>query len=378
MKLKRVLLFTEGVWPYVMGGMQKHTFFLCRYFAKNEVEVIFVHSNQSGLNAELLENFTVEEKAYLKPVLIEATKPCPFPGHYLYESYRYSKRAYESVEQSIATVDFIIAIGLGGWYYMNKVKKTIPVAVHFHGYDFLQKQLLLYTRFQCFMLRVPFMSQHENANFIFSLGGKITELLTSNGVPINKIVTIPNAIEPGWIRNTPIPQFNCRRFVFIGRYSKTKGLDILNEVLNKLVHSHAFQMHFIGPIPEDKQVKSPDVVYHGTIYDENNIQKILQESDFLVCPSYSEGMPTVILEAMASGAAIIATDVGAVQEVVGEDIGWLIPSGNIPALYHAMESAILTDETNLRKLKTAALQKVHAYTWPAIIEKTIYEIEKRI
>src|SRR6187455_1824547 len=101
MKLNRVLLFTEGVWPYVMGGMQKHTYFLCKYFAKNKIEVIFVHSNPSKLNAELLEKFTDEEKVYLKPVLIEAIKHRSFPGHYLYETYKYSKRAFNAVEKSI-------------------------------------------------------------------------------------------------------------------------------------------------------------------------------------------------------------------------------------------------------------------------------------
>src|SRR6476620_11195185 len=130
MKLKRVLLFTEGVWPYVIGGMEKHTYFLCKYFAKYHVEVIFVHSNPSNLDAGVLEKFSSEEKKFLRPVLIETIKPRPFPGHYIYETYNYSKRAYQAVRDLILSCDFIIAIGLGGWYYLNNVKKTVPVAVH--------------------------------------------------------------------------------------------------------------------------------------------------------------------------------------------------------------------------------------------------------
>ena len=43
-----------------------------------------------------------------------------------------------------------------------------------------------------------------------------------------------------------------------------------------------------------------------------------------MCPSYSEGMPNVIMEAMSRGLAIIATDVGAVSKLVDEENGWLI------------------------------------------------------
>ena len=46
--------------------------------------------------------------------------------------------------------------------------------------------------------------------------------------------------------------------------------------------------------------------------------------DILLCPSYSEGMPNVILEAMSRGLAIIATNVGAIRLLVSEDNGVLL------------------------------------------------------
>jgi glycosyltransferase involved in cell wall biosynthesis len=210
------------------------------------------------------------------------------------------------------------------------------------------------------------------------LGGRITELLTKNGVPAKKVISIPNAIEEQWIQKADIQNFNPRRFVFIGRYSEVKGIDILDQALNKLLAVHPFEMHFIGPIPEDKQVRSSSVIYHGAIHNEAQIQEILYTCDVLVSPSYTEGMPTVILEAMAAGCAIIATDVGAVPEVVDEKIGWLIPSGNVTALYDAMEQAIQSTNNSLAVVKLAAREKVRAYTWQNIIEKTIEEIENRI
>ena len=53
-------------------------------------------------------------------------------------------------------------------------------------------------------------------------------------------------------------------------------------------------------------------------------------------PSLSEGMPTVILEAMARGKAVIATDVGAVSELVSEENGVLIQAGSVEELSNAL------------------------------------------
>ncbi|MGB0418765.1 MAG: glycosyltransferase family 4 protein, partial [Opitutales bacterium] len=73
---------------------------------------------------------------------------------------------------------------------------------------------------------------------------------------------------------------------------------------------------FIGPIPKEKQLDLPWVQYRGSVSDQDALKAELDQGDVLVCPSYSEGMPTVILEAMARGLAIVATDVGATCELV--------------------------------------------------------------
>jgi len=282
------------------------------------------------------------------------------------------------VKDVIPDMDFILCIGLGGWYYMNKVDHCVPTAVHFHGYDFLQEHLVFILRLQSMILRYPFMTQHKNADIIFSLGGRISEMLIKHGVPAYKIVSIPNAIEKRWIRNSLIRNWEPRRFVFVGRYSRTKGIELLEQAIKMLFLKYSLEVHFIGPIPASARLEHPSVIYHGTIEQEDKLQAILQSSDILVCPSYSEGMPTVILEAMAAGCAIIATDVGAVQELVNEEIGWLIPAGNVRALYEAMELAIQSSDSFLSGKKQSSVAKVWQYTWPEVIDKTIGELENRM
>jgi hypothetical protein len=58
----KIALITDGIWPYVMGGMQKHSFYLCKYFAQNKINVDLIHFNQSELNINTLDVFTDEEK----------------------------------------------------------------------------------------------------------------------------------------------------------------------------------------------------------------------------------------------------------------------------------------------------------------------------
>ena len=57
----RIALITDGIWPYVLGGMQKHSYYLCKYLAQQNVYVDLYHFNQSNYDISKLEFFTEEE-----------------------------------------------------------------------------------------------------------------------------------------------------------------------------------------------------------------------------------------------------------------------------------------------------------------------------
>ena len=101
----------------------------------------------------------------------------------------------------------------------------------------------------------------------------------------------------------------------------------------------------------------------------------LNADDVLVCPSYSEGMPNVIMEGMARGLAIIATDVGAVNLMVDQFNGVLISEDIIEHLKKALISFSTIDLKELILKKKNSITKVKDnFTWEKVIEKTIKEI----
>jgi glycosyltransferase involved in cell wall biosynthesis len=101
--------------------------------------------------------------------------------------------------------------------------------------------------------------------------------------------------------------------------------------------------------------------------------------DVLVCPSFSEGMPNVILEAMASGLAIIATDTGATSVLVEKSNGWLIQPGDKVTLQKKIEEVITMDNKSLDLLKRESVKRTkEKFRWEEIAKETIEGIQNHL
>ena len=215
---------------------------------------------------------------------------------------------------------------------------------------------------------------------LFSYGGKITDLISNIGVPENRIIEIPAGIESHWFTEKISPAPEITRFTFLGRYERRKGVEELNEALNLLLKNNVkFVFNFIGPFNDSEKVISGHITYHGVISDNSQLKDRLDQTDVLVCPSWSEGMPNVIVEAMSRGCAIIATDVGAVSLMVNPDNGLLIEPGNISQLAEALSHFIKMDRHTLDNMKKNSVSSVRKkFVYEMIIDKFISRIESII
>ncbi len=97
--------------------------------------------------------------------------------------------------------------------------------------------------------------------------------------------------------------------------------------------------------------------------------RLLSAADIFVHPSTREGLAGVLIEAAAAGLPIVATDVGAAREIVGDDNGFVVPVGDRPAMRDAVASLIKSPELRMQ-LGSASLSKskrfsademIHAY-----------------
>ncbi|MCJ8166340.1 glycosyltransferase family 4 protein [Pontibacter sp. E15-1] len=373
----RIALLTDGIYPYVLGGMQKHSYYLAKYLARNGVHVDLYHTGNEEAATPQLKEFTEEELAFIEPYYIPFPSVAKLPGHYVLESFLYSAHIYKKLKEN-EPVDFIYAQGFAAWKTISEQKKGAalpPIGVNFHGVEMFQQAPSFNVKLQHLLLRAPVQFILKDTDYVFSLGGKLTAI--QKALTSKKILEIPIGIESHWLeQSNKAVTHSVRKFVFIGRYERRKGIEELQEVIESLSGKYAFHFSFIGPIPTEKQLKYDEVDYLGLIKNEKEIKLILQACDVLICPSYSEGMPTVILEAMASGLAVIATNVGAVSKIVTVDNGWLIPVADKQALKQAIVDAIHLDEKELHQKKEASLQLVKdSYTWEAIIKTTIKEIK---
>ena len=85
----------------------------------------------------------------------------------------------------------------------------------------------------------------------------------------------------------------------------------------------------------------------------------LHNSDALILPSYREGVPNVIMEALATGTPIIATDVGGIAEVLTPDVGGILIEAQSADAVAAAISEIAIKPWNSHKIHAS----VSRYTW---------------
>jgi glycosyltransferase involved in cell wall biosynthesis len=371
----KIALLTDGIWPFVIGGMQRHSFYLCKYLALKKVNVVLYHTTKNGTVPDLTTCFNSEVLQYIEEHYIHYPESDKFPGHYLRSSFAYSERIYNEIRNR-KDLGIIYAKGLTGWKILKEKgnENLPPVCINVHGYEYFQQAGSFKAKLQQFMLRPAFKFINRSADYIFSYGGKISDIIRDN-IPgsENKIIEIPAGVERNYLIDM-VPENNTiRNFIFIGRFERRKGIQELMKALSLIAKDNfQYRFHFIGPVPDNLKINHPSITYWGEIKDGEQIRSLLIKADVLVCPSYAEGMPNVILEAMACGCAIIATDVGAVSLQVNADNGWLVTPGSSASLYEAIKQSLILPNNELYKKKTNSLEKLKAnFVWDSIIDHTI-------
>lgn len=177
--------------------------------------------------------------------------------------------------------------------------------------------------------------------------------------PLAKTIIINNTVS---IPEEEIKRDNngCFNILFLGVLIKRKGIyDLLSAIseLDKKMNLNNVKFIIAGNGPEEENIKiaaqemkiEKIIDFTGWI-DLEQKKELLKKSKLLVLPSYNEGLPMAILEAMSYGIPIVATDVGDISEaVINEENGFLINVGNVEELMNSIFRIINFSEQEWKK-----------------------------
>lgn len=366
-----------------MGGIQRHSFNLVRQLARLGVEVDLYHTDfgsAEGIGG--LEGIEEELRPRITSIPVPWPKMARLPGHFVRELEEFSKIVLTLMQRN-RPVDLVYDQGATGFALAARARKPAasapPVLLNLHGLEMFQQAPNLKVRCQNLVTRRFYRKHLLACDGVVSLGGKLSDTLQQAGVFPNLIHVLPNGIGEEWFGQSEVPASDPPRrcFLFVGRHERRKGIEELHQAIcqNPSWQERA-QFRFIGPIPGNKRLKVPHVSYAGAIHDESELREEYRGSDVLLCPSHSEGMPTVILEAMASGMAVIATDVGATGTMVDAENGVVLDRSTPALISRAIEQALAWNAVDLAARKTASLRQVQEFRWEHVAAKTVQVFDR--
>jgi glycosyltransferase involved in cell wall biosynthesis len=196
-------------------------------------------------------------------------------------------------------------------------------------------------------------------------------LQLSYGMAPDRAVYIPNGVEPRFFVGR---EYGDRpdgvRFLWAGTWLDQRGIFYLRDAMQRLVpRVPGMTLTIAGPGTSPEEIQRffgselAGKILVRPVVPANQMPQLYAEHDVFIFPSLMEGLPTVIMEAMASGMPVITTETCGMPDVVENEFnGLLIP----PADADALEEAILRlySSVDLRKkLGQEAQQSMRRYTW---------------
>lgn len=206
---------------------------------------------------------------------------------------------------------------------------------------------------------------------VIAVSASVAAHVRSLGMPGDRIVTVPNGVDHDAFAPDRQNRHDVPHLVMVGRLIVNKGPELFVDALAQLRDGGvAFTAALIGEGPmRDVLMRKAGSLrltdrleFPGHVTD---VARELRRADILVRPSLTEGMPLSVLEAMASGVCVVASEVPGTTDLVEDGVsGVLFTPGSLSGLTAALER-VLSDSDVRENLAAAGHATSLAHSWDA-------------
>lgn len=233
-----------------------------------------------------------------------------------------------------------------------------PYSFTIHGPEEFDKPDLLHLR-----------TKIENAAGVFAVSqfGRSQVYRQCGHAHWRKVHVVHCGIDASFLEAAPAPVPAAPKLVSVGRLSEQKGQMLLIEALTELHRrGRDFHLTLVGDgelRPEiERAIAAGGLGAKVTLVgwaDEAAVRRHVLAARALVLPSFAEGLPVVIMEALALGRPVVSTYIAGIPELVqpGQN-GWLVPAGSVEHLVAAIEEVLAADATRLAAMGESGRARV--------------------
>jgi glycosyltransferase involved in cell wall biosynthesis len=222
---------------------------------------------------------------------------------------------------------------------------------------------------------------------LIAISGSVREHLVQLGIAAGAIDEVPNGVDHSRFHPGPKPErANAAPplLMFVGRHMPNKGPQVFIEALGMLRQqgiSFRAELLSTGPMRDRLESRTrqlglaDQVTFRGQVPD---VAEEMRRADVVARPSFSEGMPLSLLEAMATGVCLVVSDVSGNYDLVRDGVnGLLVPPGRADQLAAALKRVISSPELR-RSLAAEALADSRAYSWDRCADQTLDSLKRAV
>lgn len=356
----KIALIVNSAPPFPISGSEQQGLSMARHLATRGHEVVVFARRYGGAPVvESMSGFTLVRVPFVD------LGPLRFPTH-LWNFRRLFARHAADAAVTLAYQTFTpgyLAAQAKAWFgvpYVVWIRSTMGFQfttsprIRLAGNAFVPS--VDHILVQSERIRAPFLAQVRSA-FGQQSAGRLAERITVGRNAVEVRARAPSAGQ---------------ELLFVGRLIPLKDLSTLFRALRRLPDPPSVRLVGDGPLRAalEAEARGLPVSFAGRVEPADLPTEYARGRALVLC-STSEGMPNVVLEAMAHGMPVISTPVASVPDVVvNDDSGYLFPVGDDAALAERI-AQLFADDALRDRLAAGALRRVADYSW----ERVVAEVE---